>query len=456
MIILVYCSTYVYTFISIRIRLDRLHVFVWLPILISLYVAPLHANELIGEFRIEKKIVSLKECLQSAIQQSTLLKSLKKKQMGAELSRKNVDVYFIPKVSASVAYHIDSNDFDLLSSERVIPTVVISQNIMVTGDASLEMWQTLMKQYEADRAIAMGKSNIHGEVVKKFFLLLLKQKQLLIEEHNLMKYRRKVNDIQTKYRNGMATEFEVAQAELALQRSEFQYESMKNETEKAATSLAAMIEYPDNERVEAEDVMYHEWWDISWERCRTLAEEIGMELILGNAVIEAIPKYRKWITRMRWPSITVDAFGGRRFEIDEEPKEIIGLRLSVKKDIFDSGITSRRMLQAGYKLDEVDILIRHRRKKYLRNVDKLYLQAAQSKGMVKLAKAQKENSEKLFAYVDRAYTLGGIPLKEMLDAQADLRKAELLFIKTYIRAVADEYVLRIQLGLNPFANFSDN
>ncbi len=398
------------------------------------------------------KTVSLEECLQIAKEYSKELQNSTDEFNIAKLKVEDVKADYWPKVSVAADYEILHNkQTDKISPEEVKPYMELSQDIYNTSSQKFsKKWMSMIDLVTAELEIEKTKRNIYLSVAKKYYDLLLAQKYLKFEASMLEQSRRDLKKAESKYKDGLVSEFEVIQSKTNMGRSDLNYRAKQNALEYANMALVTTLGVPRDTSMSAVDVGFPKPYSIDWNQCQKLAIKYNPELTIQRKALEQIPKYQKLAKRIAWPTLTMKAFVGEGSpEADDKFNDDMGVTFTISKTIFDSGITRRKIKTTEIKIKKEESLIRMYEQQYFNNLRLQLNKFINSKDEMFSFKKQSELVKKLSNFSHRSYELGVISYSELLKSQDLAKKTEYDYARAIAKYMMAEFTLKVTMGLDP-------
>ena len=406
-----------------------------------------------GTFDTPKKMITLRECLDLAVKNSNDLEIIQDRRLITQLELENVEASEKwPQVSLSLGWVYGDESDAVFDSETLKGSLLLSHNIFNFFQNIQAMWKSVSNVTEAEIKEEQEKIRLYLDVGKAYFDLLAAQKQLKQSELKQERLKRNLARIRILHQNGIASKFELAQADTAFYRTKIGIDFKKQKVSLAEMTLAKTIGMPLDARLAVVEINYEKPFSLGYEACADYALNHRREFVIQKALMEKIPFYRKRIKRGKWPKLSAGIFLGDEFVYNTlEEENRVGIRLTFTKPIFDAGITDRKMQQLDIRLRVAMKTIVQFKKAYLDNLKMLYVQLVNSQVYIEKMKDQLDLELKISDMVQERYDLRASTLKDLLDAQDRDKRLRDEYSEALINHMKSRFLLKIIIGMKPFS-----
>ena len=402
------------------------------------------------------KLVSLDECLQIARYNSVEIETARANLRIAELKQDDAKANAWPRVAASVDYVVDDEQGVSSESDQFRAYLSVTQKLFNSGENFDMMREAMINLVTTKLMAEQTKRTLSFSVAERYFALLLAKKRLKLESSLLEQSLRDLKETETKYHDGLAAEIDVIQNKANLGSAKLNLGAKQNALEHARMALAIAVGLPAATPLRAVDVDFPEFYTVDWNRCQELAMQNNTELEIQREALEEMGRYHKLAKRAGWGTVSLSAFVGQHAYDPYDEDANLGLTLTISKNIFDGGITRRRVKRSEIEIKKNEAVIKDFKQRFLSSLRLLFNKLNGSKEELLNAKNQCELSSRLSKLSRRSYELGAISFKDMLDSQDMAKKAEIDYASAIAQYQLTEFNLKVKMGAYRIDKTSDN
>jgi outer membrane protein TolC len=397
--------------------------------------------------------LSLTDCVQIALENSMQLGATQYDLQIAELIKKDTDGIYWPRIKGGVDFVTDDGTkSDSLDQNQVRPFLTITQRELNTGENYKKLRDAATQLTEAKVDLLKAKRKLIATVAESYFAVYLNQKQLELDQKEMIVQKRHLKDLQLKYKDGMVAQIETLEAETELAAKELQFQKDSNALTHSIMVLAVVMGLPAEKRLKIGEIDSDEPFHITWEQCRNMGLQNNIELEIYEQAAEEMKRLRKSASRTRWPTLSAKAYMGENPPQGLSPDADIGATLTLSQNLYDAGETQRRISRATIEMKQYQVLVRHFRQTFINDLRLLYNQFADRKEELALATQKHRLAEKLFDVTQSSYELGNISLKEKRNAEQTVRRSEIMYNRAKVNYMAAEIKLKIEMRNDPWQN----
>ena len=423
----------------------------------------------VGQIDTLSSFVTLEASIQYALKHSPLLKQA---QVDEEITQKEIGVAlsdWLPQVNANfdVANNLDKPNIVLPDTETG-GSRVIEVGVTYQSNASLSATQTLFSndgrvalqtastlRTQASQSTYATQVDVFVAVSQAFFELIVTMDQIRVLDEDIARLQKSVRDARSRYENGIADNVDYKQATIQLNNATAQRIVAEESIPYQQALLKQRMGYPQNQELEIIYNMDQLRAEASADTTHTLVLENRIEYRLLQTEQEL---QQASISRYRWGFLpSLEAFYDYRYAyFADEFSQLydrsftssqIGLQMSIP---LLQGAARIRNLQAaklqsqrlGYEQQSLE--------------NQLYTEYQQSltnyRGAYRNWQLQQQNSQlaqEVYATVQLQYDEGIIPFIEVIQAETDLRTAQLNTSQALLRVLSNKVELLRAMGTVP-------
>lgn len=400
----------------------------------------------------------LAEVLRQAEENDAAKSTLALRQQAASLNRENTAAARWPSLDLAVDYELGNQMRDEYEYGRIRPYFSLSQELFGRIDTLYEQqWSALTKSYEAEVGVYKNKRDLLGSTAKGFYTLLLATQQRQRAERTVARTLLDLQAAQAKNRDGLLSDIDLLQVEAAFGGAEGGMLEAQQQEEQAALSLANLlgpVPAKSPKTIDRNDIVVY---TVEAAQVITFAEKHNKELALAGEVVEQLPRFQSMVNKVNWPTVSMSAFigeGGNWNNSDEE--DDFGIRLTVKQNIFDNGVLSRKGTIMTLEMRAMQQEFASQRHQYFQNLNMLVNQFHYAGKALGLAKKQTAQGDELARRIRRSYELGLLSYPQMLEQQETVTQQEAARDTAVVNYLMAELQLKLGAGLTDIAGLADH
>jgi len=384
--------------------------------------------------------LTLKECVQIALDNSSKIAIAKRSLDTAQLEVKDARAGYLPGLGISAGYNInDTYDKIEWTEKHYDARLSLTETFYDNGQTSAKIKQAKARLTSAQLDFQKIQDDLVLEVIKNYYTLLKAQGMLKVKEEGLKQAQTHLNLAKARYDAGSVPKSDILKAEVEVSGAELDSIEAENDLSLARTDLNNCLGIDLNAPiliVDTEDSVESIW--MSFDECLVYALKNRPEIKEAEINLKINEISLKLAQKEVWPSIALE--GSYNTDIDQlinkyDWNESTGWEIGIKASlpIFDAGRAKRGVIKANIDLANTKTNADQLKKEIALEVKKAYLTAKSQKKVIETTEKQLSQAKESFESTQGRYSSGVAPIYEVTDAQASLNNAQ----TNYVRAVYD-------------------
>ncbi|MFH0775633.1 MAG: TolC family protein [bacterium] len=405
--------------------------------------------------------LTLKECIQIALDNSSKIATAKRSLDTAQLEVKDARAGYLPGLGISAGYNInDTYDKIEWTEKHYDARLSLTETFYDNGQTSAKIEQAKARLTSAQLDFQKIQDDLVLEVIKNYYTLLKAQGMLKVKEEGLKQAQTHLNLAKARYDAGSVPKSDILKAEVEVSGAELDSIEAENTLSLARADLnnclgidlntpilIVDIEEPlmisgDTKKKAAssnpEPRTPNPEIDMTLDECLSYALKNRPEIKKAEINLKINEINLKLAQKEVWPSIALEGSYNtdidqliNKYDWDESTGWEIGIKASLP--IFDAGKAKRGVTKAKLNLANTKTNADQLKKEIALEVKKAYLTAKSQKKVIETTEKQLSQAKESFESTQGRYSSGVAPIYEVTDAQASLNNAR----TNYVRAIYD-------------------
>lgn len=403
---------------------------------------------------------TLDNCIHYALTKAPLLKQAElDKQITESQVRGQLSAWY-PQINMDASYQNNFQRPALIFNGNVSHSGAYNQSAVQFGatqnlfnrDALLALKSKGDVYTQANQQVISSKTDIAANVAKAFYDVLLTEQQYNVINQTIVRVQRSIKDAYNQYQAGVTDKTDYQRATINLNNSLAQQKSYTYMLKAKTTYLKQLMGYPGDQDLNLvyDSLQMESKAQFDTTALLSLDNRIEYKILqTQRRLYEANLKYEKWAYI---PSVSAFAnyninylnnkFG--KLYNDNLPNSYAGIQVSFP--IFQGGKRRENIKQAQYQLMKTDWQIADLRN----NVRSQYEQSlAYYRSDLESYNAQKENlklAQEVYNIISLQYKSGIKTYLEVINAETDLKTAQINYANTLYQLLSDRVDLEKSLG----------
>ncbi len=418
-----------------------------------------------------KKPLALKECIQIALENSSMLTIAKRDVVASELEVKDVRAGYLPRLDVTANYKVNDTYHKIeWTSNHYDAKLSLVETFYDNGKTPARIEQAKARLASAQLDFQKIQNELTLEVINGYYTLLKAQEMLKVKEEGLKQSQTHLNLAKARYDAGVAPKSDILKAEVEVGNSELDLIEAENTVSIALTNLNNIMGIDLNTPLLIVDIEEPPMipWDTKRETLSPVDKNSGsmippksetqnpkskiepIDMTIDECLDYALanrPEIKKAEISLQideielglarkevYPGITLE--GNYNINVsklidkndwEESSGWEIGIKISFP--IFDAGKDKRGVTKAKLNLANTKTKANQLAKDITLEVKKAYLTLKSQEMMIATSKRQMIQAQESFDAAKGRYKEGVAPITEIIDAQASFNSAKAALIK---------------------------
>jgi len=406
--------------------------------LISLLILGLTSTSVLAQGYNLEQIISL------GLKNNLNLKALKQGKRLQEYNQKIAQSKFYPKLDLSYGYRYKEKVRTLgpnpVEDQNIWALTLNLHQILFSGgylshNYQKEKFKTIQFQTEIKKAQLELSLQL-----KRVFFGILKAKALLKSlNHSIQRLKNHMILNQNLYKTGLSSKLSVSQTKSALAQVKTQLIGVKNLISTQKSLLKTLVNLPQRTKIELKSSLDFVPFLSPLDKCQVLALKQRPELKIIEQALKIASQEKEMAKSGFLPQIGADLTYNRFGNEPDlrgtpyEPPSNWQIQLGLKWNLFQGRETSLRVEQAKTNILRLKTIYTQQKRQILWEVESAYLELNSAKQAILAAKEALAAAKQTFELAKARYQNHLGTNTDVLDAQANLSKAE----SAYVQSLAD-------------------
>ena len=390
--------------------------------------------------------LSLEKSLKLAKKNSIDLESEEKKLLAAKLNMKNVDLDLLPDLQVGAGYKFQENNENDLGD--INPFISLSQVVFNSSQSYSKKLEGMSRLINSRIRLQLKQNELFSKVINAYFSLIHTENQARLSEHLVKQSRVDLKKAKLRAQDGSISKMEFLQNQSLLEMAQIERQGTQSRVELKAMELVALLNHDvaDTGTIRTKDSLSPVFYSIDFEHCKTFAERHNPILRLNNELLGKVPEFRKLISRISWPSVTLSAYAGSG-STQWDSDQSYGVSVIATKTLFDFGKTDREKEMLSLDLDSMENSIRDMQNKTITQIRRLHKELTDAASIVQKLGKLNGPAEKISNAMQRNYDLGMISYEKLLKAQKQEIERKNNYLAAVNRYLGVEMLLKLNCGI---------
>ncbi|MBU0568656.1 TolC family protein [bacterium] len=386
-----------------------------------------------------KEPLTLKECVQITLENSSRIAVAKRSLTQAQLEVKDARAGYLPRLDLSADYQVDDTHNKIeWTEDHYEAKASLTETFYDNGKTQARTKQAKAR-LEADRVdFQKIRDELIFEVTGSYYALLKAEKMLRVKDEGLKQAQAHLDLAKARHRIGTAPKSDILKAEVGVGSSELDLIEAENTLSLARMTLSNVMEIDLNTPLLVSGAEEIEPIEMALDECLDLALRDRPEIREAEISLRIDEIDLKLARKEVWPSIEVAGSYNidadqliNEYDWDESTGWEIGIKTSFP--IFDAGQTRRGVTKARINLENTRTEADQLAKNITLEVKKAYLTLKSQQKVIETTEKQVAQAKESFDAAQGRYKSGVAPMIEVIDAQASLNNAR----TNYVKAIYD-------------------
>ncbi|MFH1098163.1 MAG: TolC family protein [Candidatus Desantisbacteria bacterium] len=382
-----------------------------------------------------KKPLTLKDCIYTALENSSKITIAKRSLTTAESGVKDARAGYLPRLDASADYKINDTYNKIAWTEnqrdvRLSMTEIFYDN----GNTTAQIKQAKARLESATADFQKIQDELTIEVIKSYYAFLKAQGMLKVKDEGLKQSQTHLNLAKARYEAGVAPKSDILKAEVEVSTAELGLIEAENTISLTQADLNNCLGIDLDTPLLILDTKESEPIALTIDECLAYALKNRPEIKKAEISLKIDEINLKLAQKEVLPIITmagnyntnVDQFINER---DWNKASTWGIDIKVGFPIFDADKAKRGVTKATINMENIKTNNSQLEKDITLEVSRLYLTLKSQQKMIETAKKQVVQAKESFDAAQGRYSSGVAPIIEVIDAQSSLNNASTNFVK---------------------------
>lgn len=382
--------------------------------------------------------LSLKQCINIALEKSSDIKNAKLNLAIDELQIKDARSNYFPEISVNGRYNFsDKIDFGF-EKENYNATVIGKYTLWDHGKREINLKQAKVDKDATQNSYEQTKQRLISNVIQKYYNLLKTQKLVEVDKKLLEQSRENTEMVRAFREAGRSIEADVAAAEVREANNELNLINDQNALEIHRADLATLMGLDPGTLVDIlDDPDYERYTQTGWIDRQKMSIEEAIENALENrpelkefdAIIKSLECGLTLAKLQRWPKLTAE------YDYNVNLDDYLRERENFKEfssweaiavlsfPLFDGGTAKRQVEKAEIQLKQTRENIDELRQNIAFEVRQAYLNLKRSEKALTISQKQVRNAQLSLEVTEGRFEQGMNILLELLEAQTTYAQA---------------------------------
>jgi len=388
----------------------------------------------------QSSTLTLKECIQMALDNSSRLIIAKRDIAASELELKDTRAGYLPKLDATAGYKVNDTAHKIEWTENHYDAKLsLIETFYDNGKTPVKIQQAKARLASCQLDFQKLQDEITLEVIKGYYALLKAQKTLEVKYESLKQAQTYLDLARARYDVGTAPKSDILKAEVEVSTAELGVIEAENTLSLAQADLNNCLGIDLNTPlliVDTEDSLESIFMTLDECLAHALKERPEIRKAEISLLINEIDL--KLAQKERWPGIALE--GSYNIDIDQlinkyDWNKASGWEIVIKASfpIFDADKSKRGVTKANINLANTRTNLDQLKKDIALEVKKAYLTLKSQQKMIETTKRQVAQAQESFDAAQGRYKSGVATMLEVTDAQVSLNNARI----NLVRAIYD-------------------
>lgn len=381
--------------------------------------------------------LTLKECVQMALDNSSRIIIAKRSLDTAELEVKDVRAGYLPRLDATTGYKVN-NTYNKIewTQEHYDVRLSLTETFYDNGKTPAKTKQAKDRLESAHVDFQKIKNEVAFEVAKGYYNLLYAQKMCEVKYENMKQAQTHLDLAKARFDVGVVPKSDILKTEVEVSNAELGLIGAENTLSLAQADLNNCLGIDLNPPLLILESLTSltSLTGLTEDECLTYALKNRPEIRKAEINLQIDEISLKLAQKEILPSLYLE--GGYNTDVDqlidkhdwnESTGWEIGLKMSLP--IFDAGKAKRGVTKANINLANTKTDADQLKKEIVLGVKKAYLTLKSQEKMIEIAKRQVVQAQESCDTAQGRYKSGVAPIIEVIDAQASLNQAKVNLIK---------------------------
>ena len=383
--------------------------------------------------------LSLKECIQIAMDNSSKITIAKRSLTTAGLVVEDAKAEYLPRLNTTVGYNINNiHDKIEWTENHYDAKLSLTETFYDNGKipAKIEQAKALLESARVD--LQKIRDDLTIEIIKNYYEALKAQGMLKVRKEGLMQAQTHLNLSKARYDAGVAPKSDILKAEVGVSSSELDMIEAENTISLAQANLNNIMGIDLNTPLLISDIDPIEPIKMTIDECLAYALKNRPEIKGAEINLQINEISLKLAQKEIWPSIALE--GNYNTDVTQfinknDWGKASGWEMGIKASfpLFDAGKAKRVVTKAKINLANIRTNADQLKKEIALEMKKAYLTAKSQKKVIETTEKQVSQAKESFDAAQGRYKSGVAPIYEVVDTQASLNNAQ----TNYVRAVYD-------------------
>jgi outer membrane protein len=309
----------------------------------------------------------------------------------------------------------------------------------------------LAKSFEqsAEDKVELIKKNLSFQTIQTFYGILFIEKSITVKDTDLSVLNHHLKEIQIKVDNGTATDYDIYSTQVRIADVKNQKIDLVNQMKDLEISFKRLTGIPYNREIKLIGNFSYSSKEYSTDSLLTKAYTQRPEIQLAKDAEQSAKLQLNSAKLGDMPNVNLQLSYGLRNGFMPDLDAIRGNWLagvSVQVPIFNGFITKNKESEAETELESSQIKIEDEKDQVHSEIAKALSNLSSESDKIDNAKVQVDYAEKSLQKADAQYRSGTATNLDMLDADAKLAQARLMYLQVLYNNIIDQYYLKQAVG----------